>query len=254
MSRFADRSVVVTGAASGFGEAIATRFAAEGARVLLADRDMAGAERVAGEIERAGGQAEPHTVDVAEEAQVAAMIEHAAARFGGVDVLVNNAGYSHYNRLLWKIPVEDFDAVFAVNVRGVFLGCKHVIPLMIDAGGGVIVNIASIGAIAPRPGVTPYNATKGAVLTLTKGLALEVARHNIRVNAVNPVAADTAFMKGATGRDELSDEMRANLVSTIPRGRLAEPKDIAATVTFLASPDADFITGTAINVDGGRSV
>jgi 3-oxoacyl-[acyl-carrier protein] reductase len=182
------------------------------------------------------------------------MIERASALWGGVDVLVNNAGYSHYNRLLWKISVEEFDDVYAVNVRGVFLGCKSVIPLMIEQGGGVIINIASIGAIAPRPGVTPYNATKGAVLTLTKGLALEVARHNIRVNAVNPVAAATGFMKGATGQEELSDEMRANLISTIPRGRLAEPSDIAATVTFLASPDADFITGTAINVDGGRSV
>jgi 3-oxoacyl-[acyl-carrier protein] reductase len=125
---------------------------------------------------------------------------------------------------------------------------------MIDQGGGTIVNIASIGAIAPRPGVTPYNATKGAVLTMTKGLALEVARHNIRVNAVNPVAADTGFMKGATGMDSLSDEMRDRLVSTIPRGRLAEPRDIAAAVTFLASDDADFLTGTSINVDGGRSV
>lgn len=254
MSRFEDRPVVVTGAGSGFGEAIAGRFASEGAQVLVADRNMEGAERVSAGIAEAGGRAEPFHVDVADEAQVAAMIQRAVDRFGGVDVLVNNAGYSHFNRLLWKIPVEEFDNVYAVNVRGVFLGCKHAIPHMIDAGRGVIVNIASIGAIAPRPGVTPYNATKGAVLTLTKGLALEVARHNIRVNAVNPVAAATAFMKGATGQDELSDEMRANLISTIPRGRLAEPADVAAAVTFLASDDADFITGTAINVDGGRSV
>jgi 3-oxoacyl-[acyl-carrier protein] reductase len=254
MSRFTDRAVVVTGAGSGFGEAIARRFAAEGGRVLLADRNAEAAERVADDIRGAGGQAESFHVDVAQEAEVAGMIERAASLFGAVDVLVNNAGYSHYNRLLWKIPVEDFDDVYAVNVRGVFLGCKHAIPLMIEGGGGVIVNIASIGAIAPRPGVTPYNATKGAVLTLTKGLALEVARHNIRVNAVNPVAADTAFMKGATGQDELSEEMRANLISTIPRGRLAQPADVAGAVTFLASADADFITGTALNVDGGRSV
>jgi 3-oxoacyl-[acyl-carrier protein] reductase len=125
---------------------------------------------------------------------------------------------------------------------------------MIDQGGGVIVNIASIGAIAPRPGVTPYNGTKGAVLTMTKGLALEVAKYNIRVNAVNPVAAATGFMKGAMGVDTLSDEQRAALVATIPRGRLAEPRDVASAVTFLASDDADFLTGISINVDGGRSV
>ena len=254
MGRFDDKRVVVTGAGSGFGEAIARRFASEGGRVLAADINGAGAERVAADIVAAGGSAVALEVDVSREDQVSAMVEHASSSFGGIDVLVNNAGYSHYNRLLWKISVEEFDDVYAVNVRGVFLGCKHAIPLMIEAGGGAIVNIASIGAVAPRPGVTPYNATKGAVLTLSKGLALEVARHNIRVNAVNPVASATGFMKGATGQEELSDEMRANLISTIPRGRLAEPADVAGAVTFLASADADFITGTAINVDGGRSV
>ena len=254
MNRFDGTRVIVTGAGSGFGAAIARRFAAEGASVLAADINLDGAEVVVGEIAAAGGTAEAIAVDVAEEDQVAAMVARSQSSFGGVDVLVNNAGYSHLQRLLWKIPVEDFDAVFAVNVRGVFLGCKHAIPVMIDGGGGVIVNIASIGAVAPRPGVTPYNATKGAVLTLSKGLALEVARHNIRVNAVNPVAADTGFMKTATGLDELPDELKENLISTIPRGRLAEPEDVAAAVAFLASDDADFITGTAINVDGGRSV
>ena len=254
MSRFDDRSVVVTGAGSGFGAAIAERFADEGGRVLLADKNLAGAEKVAGEITAKGGTAEAVEINVADESQVMGMIERAKAAFGGIDVLVNNAGYSHRQALLWKIPVEAFDDVFAVNVRGVFLGCKYAIPEMIEGGGGAIVNIASIGAVAPRPGVTPYNGTKGAVLTMSKGLALEVARHNIRVNAVNPVAADTGFMQTATGQNELSDDLRANLISTIPRGRLAEPSDVAAAVTFLASEDADFITGTAINVDGGRSV
>jgi 3-oxoacyl-[acyl-carrier protein] reductase len=196
----------------------------------------------------------PLEVNVAEEEAVEAMVRRAVDEWDGVDVLVNNAGYSHRQKLLWKISVEEFDEVFGVNVRGVFLGCKHAIPVMMEAGGGVIVNIASIGAIAPRPGVTPYNGTKGAVLTMTKGLALECARHNIRVNAVNPVAADTGFMKTATGQDVLSEELEANLIASIPRGRLALPSDIAATVTFLASEDADFITGTFINVDGGRSV
>jgi 3-oxoacyl-[acyl-carrier protein] reductase len=252
--RFDGRGVVVTGAGSGFGEAIARRFAAEGARVCICDINGGALDRVAAEIESAGGRVRSVVADVSREAEVENLVATAAAAFQRVDVLVNNAGYSHMSRVLWKIPVEEFDAVFAVNVRGVFLGCKHVIPRMIDQGGGVIVNIASIGAIAPRPGVTPYNGTKGAVLTMTRGLALEVAKYNIRVNAVNPVAADTGFMKGAMGVDSLSDEQRAALVSGIPRGRLAEPRDVAATVTFLASDDADFLTGTSINVDGGRSV
>ncbi|TNF82096.1 MAG: SDR family oxidoreductase [Gammaproteobacteria bacterium] len=252
--RFDGKRVIVTGAGSGFGEAIAKRFAAEGARVLLADVNLAGAERVAYEISGGGGTAVPLAVNVAEEAQIEAMVQRAVDEWGGVDVLVNNAGYSHRQKLLWKITVEEFDDVFGVNVRGVFLGCKHAIPVMMEAGGGVIVNIASVGAIAPRPGVTPYNGTKGAVLTMTKGLALECARHNIRVNAVNPVAAETGFMKGATGQDELSEELKANLISTIPLARLTEPADIAAAVTFLASEDAAFITGTAMNVDGGRTV
>ena len=252
--RFDGKRVIVTGAGSGFGEAIAKRFAAEGGRVLLADVNLAGAERVAGEIEASSGTALPLAVNVAEEAQVEAMVQHAVDEWGGVDVLVNNAGYSHRQKLLWKISVEEFDDVFGVNVRGVFLGCKHAIPVMMEAGGGAIINIASVGAVAPRPGVTPYNSTKGAVLTMTKGLALECARHNIRVNAVNPVAAETGFMKGATGQDELSDELRANLIATIPLARLTEPADIAAAVTFLASEDAAFITGTAMNVNGGRTV
>lgn len=254
MGRFDGKRIVVTGAGSGFGEATARRFAAEGGTVLVADLDGGRARRVAEAIEADGGRAAPFTVNVAVEDQVAAMIRQSVDAWGGVDVLVNNAGYSHRQKLLWKLTVEEFDAVFAVNVRGVFLGCKHVIPIMMAAGGGVIVNIASIGAIAPRPGVTPYNGTKGAVLTMTKGLALETARHNIRVNAVNPVAADTGFMKTATGQDELSAELEANLIASIPRGRLATPADVAAAVTFLASDDADFITGTALNVDGGRSV
>ncbi len=254
MSRFAEKKVVVTGAGSGFGAAIAQRFAADGAQVMLSDINAAGLEEVAQQINAAGGHCHTQLCNVAEEDAVENLVNTTLASLGGIDVLVNNAGYSHHQRLLWKISVEEFDAVFAVNVRGVFLGCKHVIPHMIEAGGGAIVNIASIGAVAPRPGVTPYNGTKGAVLTMTKGLALECARHNIRVNAVNPVAADTGFMKGAMGVDGLDDEATARLVTTIPRGRLCEPRDVAAAVTFLASDDGDFLTGTAINVDGGRSV
>ena len=219
--RFENKRVVVTGAGSGFGEAIAKRFAAEGAQVLLADINEEGLARVAGEINEAGQTAATVKCDVSQETEVENMIAKCIDGYCGIDVLVNNAGYSHLQKLLWKISVEEFDAVFAVNTRGVFLGCKHAIPHMIEGGGGAIVNIASIGAIAPRPGVTPYNGTKGAVLTMTKGLALEVAKKNIRVNAVNPVAADTAFMNTAMGTEgPLSDEWTETLAATIPRGRL----------------------------------
>ena len=254
MKRFNDRSVIITGSGSGFGEATAKRFAEEGARVVVSDIEASQADRVSQEICDSGGRSISVACDVSSESQVEELVHAAKEENGAVHIMVNNAGYSHMSKLMWKISVEEFDAVFAVNVRGVFLGCKQVIPLMIEQGEGVIVNIASVGAVAPRAGVTPYNATKGAVLTMSKGLALETARHNIRVNAVNPVAAETGFMKGAMGMNELGERDRARLVSTIPLGRLAEPSDVASAVTFLASDDARFITGTSLSVDGGRSV
>ena len=256
MKRFEGRRVIVTGAGSGFGEATAQRFAQEGARVMLTDVNAENLARVAQDLQTSVGRDSclSKLCDVAQETQVQDLIAASVDGLGGIDILVNNAGYSHHQRLMWKISVEEFDAVFAVNVRGVFLGCKHVIPHMIEGGGGAIVNIASVGAVAPRPGVTPYNSTKGAVLTMTKGLAMEVARHNIRVTAVNPVAADTGFMKGAMGVDSLDQEATERLVTTIPRGRLCSPADVAAAVTYLASADGDFLTGMSINVDGGRSV
>jgi 3-oxoacyl-[acyl-carrier protein] reductase len=155
---------------------------------------------------------------------------------------------------LWELPEEDYERVFATNVKGVFLGCKYAVPIMRERGGGVIVNTASIGAVAPRPGATVYNATKGAVVTLTRGLAREVAPFRIRVNAVNPVVAETGFIKTALGVDRIPDDLRKQFLATIPLGRMAEPRDVAAAVLFLASPEAEFLTGVCLPVDGGRSI
>ncbi len=252
--RFQDKVAVVTGAGSGFGEAIAASFAREGARVVVADVNEENGRRVAQAIAKEGGVARFFRADVSRSGDVKAMIDDALTAYGGLDVLVNNAGFSHRMMPLWDLPEEEFERVFATNVRGVYLGCKHAVPVMKERGGGVIVNTASIGALRPRPNVTAYNATKGAVLTLTRGLASEVAPFGIRVNAVNPVAAETAFMKTAVGLDKLPDEFRKQLVSTIPLGRLTEPRDVAAAVLFLASPEAEFLTGVCLDVDGGRSI
>ncbi len=247
--RFEGRSVVITGAASGFGRAMAERFAAEGARLTLADIDESRGAEVADAL-----NAQFVRSNVAERDDVKRMIDSAVAAHGGIDVLVNNAGFTHRSMPMWELPEEDFDAVYAVNVRGVFLGCKYVIPVMREKGG-VIINTASIGAVAPRPGVTAYNGTKGAVMTMTRGLAVEVARFRIRVNALNPVAADTDFMKGAFGaEDGLSEEQKAPLIAGIPLRRLTEPRDVAACAAFLASDDAEFLTGVCLNIDGGRSI
>jgi len=252
--RFANQVAIVTGAASGFGEAIAKRLAAEGAKVALGDVDEAGGERVASEIESKGAEAIFVRTDVSRDAEVKALVDAAVARFGGLDVLVNNAGYSHRMMPMIQLPEAEWDRQFEVNVKSVYLGAKHAVPALVARGGGAIVNTASIGAVAPRPGLTAYNATKGAVVTLTRGLAMELASHKIRVNAVNPVASDTGFMKGAIGDQGLPDALRDALEKSIPLGRLATPEDVAASVCFLASADAAFLTGVCLAVDGGRSI
>ena len=252
--RFRGKVALVTGGASGFGEAIARRFALEGASVVVADVDEGRGKSVAASIEAAEGRALFVRANVSRSQDVRSMVAVTCEAFGGLDVLVNNAGFSHRTMPMWELPEEDYDRVFATNTKGVYLGVKYAVPVLRERGGGSIVNTASIGAVSPRPGVTVYNATKGAVVTMTRGLAVELARFNIRVNAVNPVAADTPFMKGAIGVDRLPEEIRKTLIAGIPLGRLTEPSDVAAAVLFLASDDAVFLTGVCLDVDGGRSI
>lgn len=253
-SRFAGKVAVVTGAAGGFGRAIARRFAAEGAAVALADLDSAKGERTAARLAERGAQVLFETVDVSQGDDLRRLMEQTCAAFGGMDILVNNAGYCHRAAPLWKLPEADYDRIFDVNTKSVYLGAVHGVPQLIERGGGVIVNTASIGALRPRPLISAYNAAKGAVVTMTRGLATELARHGIRVNAVNPVAADTDFMKGPSGGRPLDDAQREVLEATIPLGRLAEPDDVAAAVAYLASDDAAFLTGVCLDIDGGRSI
>lgn len=252
--RFADRVAIVTGSASGFGETIAKRFADQGARVVIADLDAEGGDRVAYEIGRDGKEALAVRTDVSSSADWRRLVETTETSFGGLDIVVNNAGFAHRAMPLGELPESEYDRVFATNTKSVYLSAVHAVPLLRQRGRGVIVNTASIGAVRPRPHLTAYNATKGAVLTMTRGLALELAPYAIRVNAVNPVAADTAFMKGVYGGDPLPGRAREALIKGIPLGRLTDPLDVAAAVLFLASDDASFLTGVCLDVDGGRSI
>lgn len=247
---FQDRVVVVTGAAGGFGSATARAFADAGAHVVDIDIDIdtAGAEGVAADLP----SAVVVTTDVTDSAAVADLVEAAECAFGGLDVLVNYAGVPHRRGDLVDMDVEAVDAQLAVDVRSVFLGCKHAVPAMRRRGGSVIVNVALIGAKRPRPGLTVYNATKAAVVTLTWGLAVEVAP-DVRVNAVNPVCAQTGFVRRLTSSEELPEELRQAWVAGILMGRIAEAADVSSAILYLASAQAGFLTGVCLDIDGGRS-
>ncbi len=250
--RLAGKVAVVTGAGSGFGEGIATRFAAEGARVIVNDLDDRNGERVAAAIRAAGGDARYVHADVSQDRQVAALLAATLDAHGRADVVVNNAGVSHRNQPLLDVTEEDFDRVFAVNVKGLFWTARHFAPWFREHGGGAFVNIASTAGVRPRPGLVWYNASKGAAITASKAMAVELAPWRIRVNVINPVAGDTPLLATFMGED--TPEMRAKFLATIPLGRFSQPRDVANAALYLASDEADFITGACIEVDGGRCV
>jgi 3-oxoacyl-[acyl-carrier protein] reductase len=250
--RLQDKIAIVTGAASGFGAGIARRFAAEGARIVVNDLDGAGAARTVDAIERVGGHAVACAGDVSNDADVARLVATAIARFGRLDVVVNNAGTTHRNQPMLEVSEALFDRIYQVNVKSLYLTAKHAVPHFRAQRGGAFITIASTAGIRPRPGLTWYNGSKGAAIVTSRSMAAELARDNIRVNIINPVAGETRLLAEFMGED--TPQKRAQFVATIPLGRLSQPSDIATAAVFFASDEAAFITGACLEVDGGRCI
>jgi meso-butanediol dehydrogenase/(S,S)-butanediol dehydrogenase/diacetyl reductase len=249
--RFQDKVVVVTGAGSGIGKATALAFGREGAKVLGADIDPASAQATAEQIKSAGGQAESLQVDVSVAADVERMVTTTVERLGRLDVMVNNAGV-FFQQPVVLVPEEQWDWLMSINLRGVYLGCKHVVPQMIRQGKGAIVNTASIAGLRGFGGYGTYGAAKGGVVQLTRALAVEVARVGIRVNCVCPGIIETAMLDRGVAEMGLDRAAFVQLAGAAhPMGRLGRPEEVAAAILFLASDDASFITGIALSVDGG---
>ncbi|MGH6904497.1 MAG: glucose 1-dehydrogenase [Geminicoccaceae bacterium] len=246
--RLRDKVALVTGGGFGFGEGIARLYAAEGAKVLVADIDGGRAGRVAGEI---GSAARASTADVAKGPDFERMVRETLDAFGRLDIVVNNAGITHKNQPMLEVDEATYDRVFAVNVKSIYWSARAAVPVFRRQGGGCFVNIASTAGLRPRPGLTWYNGTKGAVIVISKAMAVELAP-DIRVNANCPVIGETWLNAEFMGGD--SPELRARFVASIPLGRMSLPKDIAAAALFLASDEAEFLTGVALEVDGGRCV
>ncbi len=247
MSEFNNKCVIVTGGASGFGKAMSEKFAAAGASVVVADLNIEGAEAVAGSLD----QAIAVQIDVADEEQNRNLADAAVDAFGKIDVVCANAGIPHRAGRAIEMDTAEFDRMFAINTRSVFLAAKYCVPHM--PAGSAIVTTSSIGAKRPRPGLAAYYAAKGAVLTLTQALAVELAP-NIRVNAICPVSAPTGFDQNASGMAELSDKVNAQIIAGIPMGRRATPEDVADATFFLSSNEAKFLTGVCLDIDGGRAI
>jgi 3-oxoacyl-[acyl-carrier protein] reductase len=244
--RLKDKIAIVTGAGSGFGAGIARKFAAEGAIVIVVDINGDAASTVAGEI---GGTAQ--VCDVSDRAQILALHD-AALAIGPVDIIVNNAGITHLPAPTEEISEDDFDRIYRVNMKSIYLMTQAFVPNFKQRKSGVILNIASTAGVSPRPRLSWYNASKGWVITATRALAVELAPMGIRVNALNPVAGETPLLKSFMGED--TPEIRAKFLSTIPMGRFSTPEDMGNAACFLCSDEASMITGVAMEVDGGRCI
>ena len=247
--RLKDKTAIVTGAGSGFGKGIAMRFAKEGARVGVVDINAEAAREVASQI---GNSAFAMEADVSIDRDVSRMVQEALDRWGQLNILVNNAGTTHRNQPMTEVTEEEYERIFAVNVKSVYLSAKHIVPVMKKQGFGVILNVASTAGVRPRPGLVWYNTSKGAMMTATKAMAIELAGEKIRVNAINPVAGETGMLHLFMGED--TPKKRAQFISSIPLGRLSLPEDMANAALFLCSDEAEMITGLCMEVDGGRCI
>lgn len=252
MGRLDGKIAIVTGAASGFGEGIARRFALEGGHLVVNDVNVAGGERVATAIAAAGGHAVFRAGDVSRDSDVAGLVDQALRSFGRLDIVVNNAGTTHRNQPMLDVSESEFDRIYAVNVKALFLSARHAVPVFRQQKSGVFITIASTAGVRPRPGLTWYNGSKGAAIVTSRSMAAELAPDGIRVNVINPVAGETGMLAQFMGVD--TPEMRAKFIASIPLGRLSLPSDVAAAAVFLASDEAGFITGVCLEVDGGRCV
>ncbi len=248
--RLQGKTALVTGAASGFGAAIAQRFVAEGAKVALLDINVEGATRVAA---AAGHGALAIACDVTKAEDISRALSLVAAHLGPLDIVVNNAGWTHRNKPLREVTEDEFDRLYAINVKSIYLMTQAVVPLLESHGGGSIINIGSTAGVRPRPGLTWYNGTKGFVNLVSKSLAVELAPMHIRVNCVAPVLGETGLTEAFMGGPPTPERL-AGFLATIPLGRMSRGTDIAAACVYLASDEAGFITGVVLPVDGGRTV
>lgn len=253
-----NRVALITGAGSGIGRASAVMFSQEGAKVAVVDMNQAGAEETVSMIKEKGGDAVAVRADVTLAGDAERMIQSSVKQFGKLDILFNNAGVPMSFTPIEDVKEELWDRIMAVNVKGIFLGAKYAVPVMKKQGGGVIINTASISGVRCRPGLSAYSASKGAAIILTRSLAIELASFKIRVNCINPVAAETPmlakFINDRGLEYEKYEEGRQRFISTVPLGRLADPDDIAYAALYLASDEASLVTGIALDVDGGRGI
>jgi 3-oxoacyl-[acyl-carrier protein] reductase len=247
--RLKDKVAIVTGAGSGFGEGIAQRFSQEGARVVVADIDAKNGDRVANGLKTAFVQA-----DVTQGADWARLVAETVARFGRLDIVVNNAGWTHRRKPYIEVTEAEFDKVYAVNVKSIYLSAIHALPAFRKLGGGCFVNIASTAGVRPRPGLTVYNSSKGAVILMSRSMAAEFGPDKVRVNCVNPVFSPDTALSAEFAGGAITDEARKQFLATIPLGRFSTPLDVANACLYLASDEAAMISGSCIEVDGARCV
>lgn len=252
--RVAQQSIIVTGAGNGIGEGIAKRLASEGAHVTVNDINAAGGQRVVDEIVAAGGTAQFVRADVTRSADMQALVDAAVQRYGKLDTMVNNAGWTHRNRPMLEVSEDEFDKVYAINMKSIYLSAIHAVPALRANGGGSFINIASTAGLRPRPGLTWYNGSKAAVIITSKSMAAELGPDNIRVNCINPVFNPDTGLAAEFAGGPVDEARRAKFLATIPLGRFSTALDVANAALYLASSEAAFISGICLEVDGARCV